>query len=102
MLQTVSKYVTFISELKEYIDNSPYKTSFIYESLEMSKQVFYRKLKSQTFTPNEVLVITKILFPKESYLEEIKADLQKSDDDYKNGRVLEHKEVMEKLRAKYL
>lgn len=102
MLQTVSKYVTFISELKEYIDNSPYKTSFIYESLEMSKQVFYRKLKAQTFTPNEVFTITKILFPKENYLEEIKEALKKSDEDYDNGKVLEHEEVMQRLRDKYL
>lgn len=98
MLQIVSKYVTFLSELKDYIDNSPYKTSFIYESLEMSKQVFYRKLKAQTFTPNEVLHISKILFPSEALLME----LEKSNADKEAGRVVEHSEAMAMLRKKHL
>lgn len=98
MIQVVSKYVDFISNLKEYIDNSPFKTSFIYESLEMSKQVFYRKLKAQTFTPNEVLTITKILFPDKALLME----LEKSDLDKEAGRIIKHSDAMALLRKKHL
>jgi hypothetical protein len=98
MLQIVSKYVTFISQLKEYIDNSPYKTSFIYDTLKMSKQVFYRKLRGQTFTPNEVFAISKMLFPSEALLME----LEKSNADKKAGRVVEHSEAMAMLRKKHL
>lgn len=98
MLQIVSKYITFLSQLKEYIDNSPYKTSFIYESLHMSKQVFYRKLKAQTFTPKEVFTISKILFPSEALLME----LEESNSDKKAGRVVEHSEAMRMLREHFL
>ena len=98
MLQIVSKYVTFLSQLKDYIDGSPYKTSFIYDSLKMSKQVFYRKLKAQTFTPNEVFTISKILFPSEALL----LELENSNADKEAGRVVEHSEAMAFLRKKHL
>lgn len=98
MLQIVSKYVDYVQNIKEYIDNSPYKTSFIYKSLEMSKQNFYRKMRMQNFTPNEVLKISKILFPSEALLME----LEKSNADKKAGRVVEHSEAMAMLRKKHL
>lgn len=98
MLQIVSKYVTYLDHLKEYIDDSPYKTSFIYDNLEMSKQVFYRKLKKKAFSPEEVVQITKLLFPTEAILSE----LDKSSVDKKAGRVVEHSEAMAMLRKKHL
>ncbi|WP_339663012.1 hypothetical protein [uncultured Polaribacter sp.] len=98
MLQIVSKYITFLDELKDYIDSSPFKKSFIYQNLEMSKQVFYRKLKTKTFTANEVFTISKILFPSEALLME----LEKSNADKKSGRIIEHSEAMKMLRKKHL
>lgn len=98
MIKTVSKYVIFLEELKEYIDNSPYKTSFFYETLKMNKVSFYRKLRAKTFTPKEVLKISKILFPNEALL----IELEKSSADKKAGRVVEHSEAMAMLRKKHL
>lgn len=98
MLQIVSKYIDFVVNLKDYIDNSPYKTSFIYDSLHMSKQNFYRKLKTQNFSHNEVLEISKILFPSEALLME----LEKSNADKEAGRIVEHSEAMKMLRQKHL
>lgn len=98
MLQIVSKYITYLDHLKEYIDDSPYKTSFIYDSLEMSKQVFYRKLKNKSFTPNEVFQISKLLFPTDAIL----IELEKSNADKEAGRVVKHSEAMAMLRKKHL
>jgi len=98
MLQTVSNYVNYLTRLKEYIENSPYKTSFFYDTLEMNKVSFYRKLRTNSFSPVEVLTISKILFPSEALLME----LEKSDADKKAGRVVEHSEAMAMLRKKHL
>lgn len=98
MIQIVSKYANYIENLKDYIDNSPYKTSFFYETMQMNKQNFYRKLKTANFSPNEVLTISKILFPSEALLME----LDKSNADKKAGRVVEHSEAMQLLRKKHL
>lgn len=98
MLQTVLKYTNYLQQLKDYIDNSPYKTSFIYETIGMNKQNFYRKLRSSSFTTDEVVKISKILFPSEALLME----LEKSNADKKAGRVVEHSEAMNYLRNKHL
>ena len=98
MIQIVNKYVYFVENLKEYIDNSPYKTSFIYETLGMNKVNFYRKLRTLNFKPNEVLQISKILFPSEALLME----LEKSNADKNAGSVVEHSEAMAMLRKKHL
>jgi len=98
MIAVVSNYINFLSKIKSYIDDSPYKTNYIYESLEMSKQVFYRKIKTKSFAPEEVLTISKILFPREAIL----LELQKSSEDKKAGRVVEHSEAMSILRKKHL
>ena len=41
--------------------------------------------------------ITELLFPEEVLLQK----LQKSEEDIKSGRVLDHEDVMAKLRSKY-
>ncbi|MGB1283887.1 MAG: hypothetical protein ACPG44_05410 [Polaribacter sp.] len=64
----------------------------------MSKQIFYRKLRTGSFTPKQVFTISKILFPSEVLLME----LEKSDADKKEGKVVEHNEAMAMLRKKHL
>ncbi len=98
MLQIVNKYVNYIENLKEYVEKSPYKTSYIYETIGMNKQNFYRKMRSHTFTPMEVLNISKILFPSEAFL----LELQKSQKDKEEGRVIEASKAIQMLRQKHL
>jgi len=98
MIEVVSNYVIFLRELKDYIAKSPYKTSFIYETLKMNKVSFYRKLRTQSFTPIEVLNISKILFPAEAIL----LELDKSNKDKEVGRIIAHSEAMSLLRKKHL
>ncbi len=98
MLQIVNKYVNYVEHLKEYVNNSPYKTSYIYEKIGMNKQNFYRKMRNNSFTPKEVLSISKILFPDEALL----LELQKSQKDKENGRVMEYSKGIEILKKKHL
>jgi len=97
MIQVVNEYVTFISQIKDQIHESPYKTSYFYEALDMTKQTFYRKLRSQTFAPDEVLILSKILYPAEA----LRIELQNSSVDKDQGKIIDHEEAMSLIRQRY-
>lgn len=98
MIEVVDKYMDYIKNLKLHIDKSPYKTSFIIDSLGMTKQNFYRKMRTENFTSEEILKITKILFSKENLMMELEQSFQ----DKKEGRFIAHDAAMEILRKKHL
>lgn len=102
MITLVKKYNTYIEKLPELIENSDYKLDYYIKNLNVSKPTMYRKLREKAFTISEISILTRLLFPKEAYLEEITIDLEKSKEDIKNGRVVEHSEVMKAIRKDYL
>lgn len=102
MITLVKKYNTYINTLPELIETSDYKLEYYIKKLEISKPTMYRKLREKTFTISEITQLTRLLFPKETYLEEIKADLEKSRKDIKNGRVIEHNEAIKAIYKDYL
>ena len=65
--------------------------------MNLKNATYYRKLKENNFTPQEIKKITELLFPEEVLLQK----LQKSEEDIQQGRVLDHEDVMAKLRSKY-
>ncbi len=100
MIKTVQKYNEYVRNIKTYIDKSPYKSSYIVKELGIPTTTFYRKLKENTFTLDEVEKLTRVLFPKEAYYQEIIEGLQKSEQDIIDGRVVDHEEVMKRIRKK--
>lgn len=97
MIQTVYRYFDYVTHIKEYITDSPFKTKYFLSKLEMPKATFYRKLRENTFTVGEVKVITEILFPEEL----LKMELQKSEEDILKGRVDTNENVKNRLTSKY-
>ena len=102
MINIVEQYNNYIQQIPQLINDTDYKASHFIKLLELKPPTYYRKLRENAFSIDEVNKLTRALFPKEAYLQEIKRDLQISDDDYKNGRVVEHKQVMKQLAEKYL
>ncbi|WP_018674533.1 hypothetical protein [Riemerella columbina] len=98
MIQEVIAYKNVLDGIEGLLDKSPFKKTYIIEQVGIPAPTFYRKLKSLTFTPDEVLKILTLLKPQEALLYEI----EKAEADYKNGRVQEHREYMKDLREKYL
>lgn len=98
MIQEVLAYKNVLQSIKELMDNSPYKKSYIIEKTGMSAATFYRKLKNLTFTADEVLKIAKLLRPEEAVL----ITLHESEKDRGSGRMISHEQAMEQLRKKYL
>tara|TARA_B110000967_G_scaffold194150_1_gene222393 strand:- start:591 stop:812 length:222 start_codon:yes stop_codon:yes gene_type:complete len=67
-------------------------------------QMKVEKLKEENaFTTDKVFTLTKALFPKEVFKEELLASLNKVRNDFKNGNVISseevRKEMMEKIQS---
>ncbi len=101
MIALIKKYNTYIEQLPGLIENSDYKLEYYIKNLGISKPTMYRKLREKAFTIKEISILTKLLYPKEAYLEEIKADLKQSREDIKSGNIIEHSEVMKAIRRDY-
>lgn len=102
MIEIVEKYNNYIAKIPQLIHETDYKASYFIKLLDLKPPTYYRKLRDNAFSIEEINLLTKALFPKEAYLQEMKRDLKISDEDFEKGRVVEHKEVMKDLAKKYL
>lgn len=98
MIQKIIEYKNLLNELGTLIENSPYKKGYIIEKVGISAPTFYRKLKSQTFTPDETLEIARLLTPEEAYLYDLKESIKRGKADYRNGDVHLRNEVVEEIK----
>jgi uncharacterized protein (DUF2384 family) len=101
MIQEIITYKNIVSGIEELMNKSPFKKNYIIEQVGIPSPTFYRKLKSQSFTPDEMLSIAKVLSPEEVYIMELKSEIAQSRLDYKEGRVFKHEDVMRELKLKY-
>ncbi|MCG2419269.1 hypothetical protein K8089_09565 [Aequorivita sp. F47161] len=100
MITLVKKYNSYIDSLPK-IENSDYKLDFFVKKLNISKPTMYRKLKENTFTNNEVEVLTNLLFPKEAYLNEMLEGIEKGRKDYKEGNTKTSEEVKDFIKKNH-
>lgn len=100
MLDIVYKYQGFLENIDSYIDDSKFKKEYLIEELGVSRATFYNKVKKKSFTIDEMVILSNILFPEEAKAFEIKEALKASREDSKNGRTRDHKDVMEDVRKK--
>ena len=101
MITTVNKYYNYLQSLNKLITNSDYKASFFYKRLNLKAPTYYRKLRENSFTTEEVIEITKLLFPEEAYREEIKRDLKLAESDIEYGRVKNNDTVLDELEKEF-
>jgi hypothetical protein len=97
MIGIVEQYNSYIRNLPILVKESYYKAEYFIKSLNISEATYYRKLRENAFTSQEVTILTDLLFPDEVLLNHLK----KSEDDIREGRVEAHEVVKEKLQAKY-
>jgi hypothetical protein len=77
MIQEILAYKKIVDGIKDLLDKSPLKKHFIIEKVGVSSPTFYRKLKTKTFTPDELLSIAKLLFPEENARLKLKEELER-------------------------
>lgn len=103
MISEIEKYIEIQNNIDEILKNSPFKISYIIEKSGIKKPTFFKKLKEKRFTPEELLVISKTIEPKQwrnETKEEILESLKRSEEDIKNGRVYSYEEVKERSRKR--
>lgn len=101
MIALVKEYNHYIETLPKLIENSDYKLDFFVKRLSISKPTMYRKLRENAFTSEEVEILTALLFPKETYQNEMLAGIEQGRQDYKDGKTKTSKEVQDKIQKKY-
>lgn len=97
MIEIVQNYENYIDSLPELIGKSYYKAEFFMQKLGLKHATYYRKLKSKSFTHQEVKLLTTLLFPEQILMQE----LQKSEEDIKAGRTINFEDFKQKLMSKY-
>lgn len=98
MINTVLKYKEYTNELPDLISKSDYKTQYFLRILGMPQATYYRKLRENAFSVDEIETITNALYPEEALL----SALEKSQKDREEGRTIPHEEVMKSLRKEFL
>lgn len=100
MIQEIITYKNIVENIESLINKSPFKKSYIIEKAGIPTPTFYRKLKTQTFTPDEVLSIAKVLSPEENFRLELKAEIEQAKREYKEGNFITHEEMLLELKRK--
>ncbi len=101
MRNLIVNYENYVNSLPDLIKESKYKTEHFINILGIGAATFYRKLKSKSFTINEVKIISKELYPVEFYKAELEESLQLSEQQIKEGKVLTNEEVLKRIQQKY-
>ncbi|GAA3762736.1 hypothetical protein [Flavobacterium ginsengiterrae] len=100
MIAEIITYKNIVNNLETLMNDSPYKKNYIIEKVGIPSPTFYRKLKTQTFTPDEMLSIAKIISPEENFMLELKADIEQGKRDFENGDYITHEEMLAELKSK--
>lgn len=98
MINTVYEFKKYRDSIPNLIQNSDYKTQYFIKLLGLKTPTYYRKLKENSFSIEEIELLTKALFPKEALLME----LEDAEKDYLEGNVIEHKEFTDQLKQEFL
>lgn len=100
MIQEIIAYRNIVNNIEDLMNKSPFKKGYIIEKVGIPSPTFYRKLKSRTFTPDEVLSIAKILSPEEYFRLELLADIEQAKQEYVEGNFITHEEMLLELKRK--
>ena len=103
MTADIEKYIEISNNIDEILKNSPFKMSYIIEKSGIKKPTFFKKLKEKRFTPEELLIISKTVETKvwrNETKEEILESLNRSVEDFKNGRIHTYEEVKERSKKR--
>lgn len=97
MINSILNYKQELINLPDTLANSPFKKNYIIKQMGMPTPTFYRKLKNLTFTADEMLAIAKIIKPQETALIELKESIERGKNDFENGNITSHEDVVSKI-----
>ncbi|WP_294301345.1 hypothetical protein [uncultured Chryseobacterium sp.] len=100
MILEIKNYIKISNSIDEILKNSPFKMKYIIEKSGISEPTFFRKMKEKKFLPEELLRIAEIIEPEEHSQEDILKAIQEGLEDVKNGRIHDHKMVMNEAKER--
>lgn len=77
-----------VNNFDKTITNSPYKTEYISEKANIPLPTFYRKLRENKFTLDEVIKIVEIIEPEVYEYEMLCAKIKIAEEQFKNGEYI--------------
>ncbi len=98
MINIVNEFKQYANDIPNKISQSYYKSEFFAKELGLKMPTYYRRLRENNFTIDEISKITEILYPEEF----IMMKLQQSENDYKEGKTKTSAEVRKLIRQKAL
>jgi hypothetical protein len=98
MIQEILTYKKIVNSIDDLMNKSPYKKNYIIEQIGIPGPTFYRKLKSLTFSPDEMLLIAKILNPEEFFMLELKSEIEEARMNYQEGKIYTHNDIVLELK----
>lgn len=77
-----------VANFDKLISNSPYKTEYISEKANIPLPTFYRKLRDNKFTLDEVIKIVEIIQPELYQYEMLSKKIAIAEEQFKNGQFI--------------
>lgn len=103
MIAEIEKYIEIQNNIDQILKDSPFKMSYIIEKSGIKKPTFFKKLKEKRFTPEELLIISTTIEPKQwrnETKEEILESLKRTEENFKNGKGIPGEIVLEKFKKR--
>lgn len=103
MVAEIEKFIEIENNLEQILKDSPFKMSYIIEKTGIKKPTFFRKLKEKKFSSEEILEIAKAVEIKQwrnETKEEILESLKRSEEDFKNGRGIDGRTLINEMRQR--
>lgn len=97
MIQEILKFKKIQRELPLDLAKSKYKASFIIQEMGLSRATYYRKLKTSTFTADEMLLLLKITQPEEYYRWKFEKQIDNAEQEISEGKTVEAFETLAEL-----
>jgi len=103
-IQVIYEYDKIVSRLGEEIKNSNYKIQYFLDLLQIKRSFFYKKLKEKRFTSEEVIKLSRSLFPDEYNEYEVQLInelIERSKEDIKNSKGENFEIFLNEQKEKY-
>ena len=83
-----------VANFDKIISNSPYKTEYISEKANIPIATFYRKLRDNKFTLDEIIKIVEIIQPELYEYEMLSKKIAIAEEQFRNGQFIAQKDFV--------
>jgi predicted transcriptional regulator len=94
MIKELIETKRIIANFDKMVSDSPYKTEYISSRINIPLPTFYRKLRDNKFTIDEIIAILEVIHPEQYQYEMLSENIKMAEDQIKNGDFIEEKDFI--------